>query len=335
MKRFILLLLTMILLVILAFPMPAIAKTKWDLEGWRIDHSKWMDGLLFTYNECNWVEYRLEATGYNGVDTVIAIQHDYLDADGNFGIDGARDFFIGPPTDRYTTPGSISPIYAEGTVFDVTLPPTIIPVPNGYMLEYTFTITNPAALIALGDFAFYWEAHCSRTNSTGFHWSETIDFGSSYWSGASLHAHTSVTGNQDVPIKTPPQDIAAPSIDVEKNFRFRPGSVWGEWQDADNYPGPDVYCEVQYRFIVTNTGNVELTNITLSDTDPNINAYLSSIIIPSSLMPYGMPDSSFEVVTPAYQGKAGEHHNMATATGEYDGDPYSDTDHVYYTGIPK
>ena len=102
-------------------------------------------------------------------------------------------------------------------------------------------------------------------------------------------------------------------IDVEKNIRFRPsGKDWREWQDADNYSGPDVYCEVQYRFIVTSIGNVELINIELFDSGPDLNDDLSYIMMPSSLSP---GDDPFIVILDPYEGQAGGHHNIATAVG--------------------
>jgi hypothetical protein len=297
------------------------AWTKWDLEGWRIDAGKWMDGLLFTYYEDDWVFYRLEGSKYDGIDTDIIIQHDYLDADGHYGVDGATNFFVGPQTGRKTTPGSIPTIYPEGgTVFHVE-GPTVVPVPNGSMLEYHIIVDDEAALVAMGDFAFYWEAHCSLTGSTGFHWGETIDFGSSYWNGASLHTHTGVTGNQDVPIKTPPQIGPPPSIDVEKYVKVD----CTNWLDADDPPGPEVQrCDdIFYMYVVTNTGAVELTNIVLTDSDVGI------VAIPTNVLPAG---GSFQVEIGPLDAFPEQHTNTATATGEYGGQTYQDTDDANYDG---
>ncbi|HAP93331.1 MAG TPA: hypothetical protein DCM26_01750, partial [Desulfotomaculum sp.] len=180
------------------------ANTKWDLEGWRVDSNKWMDGLLFTYHEDNWVPYRLSVTDYNYT-ADIRIQHDYLDAGGHYGIDQATNFFIGLKTDRVTPPESILPIYEagvsypDGLVFHVE-GPTYITTSNGQEIEYRFIIDNPGALMLLDGFAFYWKAHLAVTASS------PPPYGSSWWNGASLHTHTTVTGRQDVPIKTPPRD---------------------------------------------------------------------------------------------------------------------------------
>ncbi len=330
MKKVALAVLALTLLAFLAFPTSAMAWTRWHLEGWRVDQSKWMGGLLWTYYEDDWVPYRLVATGYDGLDTDIAIQHDYLDADGDYGIDGARNFFVGPQTNRGTAPGTITPVYeagvdyggTTGVVFDVILPPSIVPVPNGSMIEYHFIVYNTDALTALGDFAFYWEAHCSLTGSTGVTFGETIAYGSSYWNGASLHAHTSVTGNQDVPIKTP-STSGAPSIDVEKYL-----GVCDVWYDSDVPPGPSLDASgiwpIYFKFVVTNTGTVTLTEIALTDSVYD----LSSASIPSSLA----PGDSFEVVIGPFVPALGQQCDIATATGVYGKRTFQDTDSEYYFG---
>ena len=61
--------------------------------------------------------------------------------------------------------------------------------------------------------------------------------------------------------------IPDPSIDIEKYVSVDDGNTW---QDADTPPGPEVLAgseTVWFRFIVTNDGDVSLTNVTLSDTD--------------------------------------------------------------------
>ncbi|HCI55749.1 MAG TPA: hypothetical protein DFI01_07475 [Bacteroidales bacterium] len=62
--------------------------------------------------------------------------------------------------------------------------------------------------------------------------------------------------------KIPDEPEYDPSIDVEKY-------VWDgeEWQDADSAPGPDLLSgnNVQFKFVVKNTGNVDLEDIKLED----------------------------------------------------------------------
>ena len=149
MKKVVILLLTLALLLGLLVPTSVMAKTKWDLEGWREAQGKWMDGLLWTWYEGDDVPYRLRVQKYDGTITDIRIQHDYLDADGHFGIDWAQNFFIGPYADRYTPWADISPIspayVAGGGVFHVE-GPFEVPVPNGSVLEYRFIVDNAVYL---------------------------------------------------------------------------------------------------------------------------------------------------------------------------------------------
>jgi len=218
---------------------------------------------------------------------------------------------------------------AGGGVFHVDSPPDIVPVPNGAILEFTIIIDNPDALKG-SNFAIYWEAHCAKTNSYNVTFGELIQFGSSFWSGASLHAHTSVTGNQDVPIKTPPQ-IAAPSIDVEKYVGIAPCGCScptdpNDWYDAD-VTGPEIELGeyVCFKFVVTNDSDVALSNVGLSD------SIIGSIFPPIYTLDAG---DSFElVIGPIEVTELGPHTNTAEATGDYGGTTYRDTDDANYVGV--
>jgi hypothetical protein len=69
-----------------------------------------------------------------------------------------------------------------------------------------------------------------------------------------------------------------PAIDVEKYVSVDGGA---NWVDADDLTGPFFICDTdpQFRFVVTNTGNVDLTGITLTDSDFD----LSGCTVPSQL----------------------------------------------------
>ena len=235
MKKVLLLLLILPLLVAFSLPTPVMAKTKWDLEGWRHDQGKWMDGLLWTYYECSWVPYRLGTTCYDGADN-ISIQHDYLDGKGNFGFDDAQNFFIGPQTVREQSPypvGNIPILVDEfAGIFHIE-GPNPVEISNGKIIEYNIIIDNPAELVAAAgvDFAIYWEAHCSKTGTMGGV-GDYIEYGSSYWNGASLHTHTSVTGNQDVPIKTPRRQTQTWDV-VAVAFEDLPLGAGNNWDYND------------------------------------------------------------------------------------------------------
>jgi uncharacterized membrane protein len=100
------------------------------------------------------------------------------------------------------------------------------------------------------------------------------------------------------------------------------------WVDADTAPGLNItICsKVYYKFNVTNTGNVTLTNITLTD-----NTYKLCVKVPSSLA----PGESFIYYYGSITAQSGQHKNIATATGTYNGTIYIDTDKAYYYGTPK
>jgi hypothetical protein len=115
---------------------------------------------------------------------------------------------------------------------------------------------------------------------------------------------------------------AAPAIDVEKLVSVDLGATW---QDADSPTGPNAIVgdPVQFKFVITNTGNIDLSNITLSDTDMSLPACSTPTTLAAG--------SSYECVveTPA---TIGQHTNTATATGVYGGITYTDIDNGNYHG---
>ena len=111
-----------------------------------------------------------------------------------------------------------------------------------------------------------------------------------------------------------------PSIDVEKYVSVDGG---GTWEDADDLTGPFFICDTdpQFKFVVTNTGNVDLTGITLTDSDFD----LSHCTVPSQLA----VGASFECfVTDTWV--VVQHTDTATVTGDFGGDQYSDEDDANY-----
>jgi len=113
-----------------------------------------------------------------------------------------------------------------------------------------------------------------------------------------------------------------PSIEVEKYV-----SVDGQatWEDADSPPGPQVSegGQVYFRFVVTNNGNVPLTNISLSDSDFDVSGCALSDPL--------APTASSECVLGPFNDFSGQHTNTATATGDYDGQTYTDHDDANVT----
>ena len=105
---------------------------------------------------------------------------------------------------------------------------------------------------------------------------------------------------------------STPSISVAKQISGDNTT----WVDADLPPGISVVvgANVYYRFNVTNTGNVALSNITLTD-----NIYdLSGAAIPPTLA----PSASFVYYLGPIAALSGQHTNIATATGQYNNGAY-------------
>jgi len=133
--------------------------------------------------------------------------------------------------------------------------------------------------------------------------------------------------------KIPDEPEYDPSIDVEKY-------VWDgeEWQDADSAPGPELLSgnSVQFKFVVKNTGNVPLTDVTLEDNvlDINIEPKGKTVIIGDLAANDGAEGENDEYVLEFEAPWAeGQHTNTATATGSFNQEPYTDMDDANYYGV--
>ena len=113
-----------------------------------------------------------------------------------------------------------------------------------------------------------------------------------------------------------------PSIEVVKEVSVDGGL---SWVDANTPPGPSLTSgtDPQFRFTVTNLGNVTLTGLTLTDSDFST----ASCTIPASLA----PGASFTcTLTAAWA--LGPHTDTATAAGRLGAVVTSDSDDANYTG---
>lgn len=107
-----------------------------------------------------------------------------------------------------------------------------------------------------------------------------------------------------------------PQIAIEKSISKDGGESWGDTIRVKS--GRDV----SYKFIVTNTGNVALTNFTLSD-----DAYdASSCTLPDTLEPEG----SFECVIGPFPPGNANHTNTATVTASFEDQTVTATDTASY-----
>lgn len=111
------------------------------------------------------------------------------------------------------------------------------------------------------------------------------------------------------------------SIDVEKEVSPNNGATWF---DADTAPGPNVLFPTnpQFRFTVTNNGPNTLSNVTVID-----DVFPGNIIGPITLAP-GASASAIVIGT----WEAGQHVNIATASGDFDGQVFTDTDPAFWFG---
>ncbi len=136
-----------------------------------------------------------------------------------------------------------------------------------------------------------------------------------------LLAQAAVTMEGSNTIINGPCPTTTPKIQVKKYVSVDGGTTW---LDAESAPGPSavIGSTVKFKFVITNTGNVTLTDITLTDS-----VYVLGATLPSSLAATG----TFEYIQDE-TAAAGLHQNTATATGKHEGVTYSDTDHAHYLG---
>jgi hypothetical protein len=108
---------------------------------------------------------------------------------------------------------------------------------------------------------------------------------------------------------------AAPAIDIEKHTNG---------QDADEPTGPMILVgqPVAWTYIVTNTGNVPLTNIQVVDDQGVV------VTLPGTTLGVG------ESMTGTASGVAvaGQYANLGTVTGQWSGHPVTDADPSHYFG---
>ncbi|CAG1016682.1 partial Serine-aspartate repeat-containing protein F, partial [Anaerolineales bacterium] len=107
-----------------------------------------------------------------------------------------------------------------------------------------------------------------------------------------------------------------PSIDIEK---------YTNGDDADAAPGPmiPVGGSVEWKYVVTNTGNVELTGVAVTDNK------LGAIICPKTVL------APLESMTCTKTGTAvmGQYTNMGTVNGTYGNTTVNDQDPSHYYGV--
>lgn len=120
-----------------------------------------------------------------------------------------------------------------------------------------------------------------------------------------------------------------PGIDLEKLING---------QDADSPPGPSipVGSSLTWTYIVTNTGEVSLSGVGVTDSAGFTIVCPKTTLAPGESMTctYGCAPGAVKCVPPeGCTALPGQQHNLGTATGTPDdGTPVSDQDHAYYFG---
>jgi uncharacterized repeat protein (TIGR01451 family) len=115
------------------------------------------------------------------------------------------------------------------------------------------------------------------------------------------------------------------SIDIEKATNGH---------DADSAPGPTVQVgsAVTWTYVVTNTGNVPLTNVTVTD-DQLLSSAISCTGEPGgSNVIASLAAGASHTCTATGTASAGQYSNLGTATGSYNGTTVTDTDPSHYFG---
>ncbi len=113
---------------------------------------------------------------------------------------------------------------------------------------------------------------------------------------------------------------AVPGIVIKKYVSADNGATW---QDANTQPGPTITSNISpmFKFVVTNTGNVTLTDVEVTD---NVYGFIDSVIT------LEVGDSAEWVVTKPWS--LGEHENIATAVAGFNNITLSDSDNAWYLG---
>jgi uncharacterized repeat protein (TIGR01451 family) len=164
-------------------------------------------------------------------------------------------------------------------------------------------------------------------------------YGKLPWAEGQHSNNATVTGTPPVGPSVSDSDPAhylgaGPSIDVEKY-------VWdgATWQDADTAPGPSLtaaHDPVVFRFVITNTGNVDLTAVNLTDTDMSSFYTNQNCTGPAAFPIPTLSTNTSVTVYGCLPWAEGQHSNNAMATGAPPvGPPISDTNPAYYFGPPS
>ena len=178
-----------------------------DFEGRHSDGS-WVDGNLGSYDEGEWVSYRMIITNKDSVDTYLpsfAVAYDYYRSQSDaIGLDKTKDwrFVPGDPV-AGIVPWSPTNAITPSSDPDAGMPGTL-PGDTDEKHVVEFDDSAVAGLVIPGDGAvvIYFEAHLSIT--AWWQQQATPHNGCSYYPGSSTHIALSGVGKQTLPWPVPP-----------------------------------------------------------------------------------------------------------------------------------
>ncbi|MFQ5999930.1 MAG: hypothetical protein ACE5J6_04050, partial [Candidatus Bathyarchaeia archaeon] len=240
-KGYLLVLATLIMLTTLGILVSSQAKVtsgdaRYNLEGYSREKGNWVRGILKGWLEDNWVPYRLSMAKVVPGDFEITIQHDH-EWTGSGGPDPGVDLCKSEPGDA---------LYGEPLFWDEpTSTDFWIGYEDGTLLPISVTTVRIADLIEPNTIVIQYKSSFSVPSTYGgqnlyLYWMAHLAIGSSGWSGASLHAHTTATGKQDVPIAIPPSNVIY-------GYKFNDEDADGTWDSGEEgIEGWTIYLDGTY-----------------------------------------------------------------------------------------
>lgn len=141
---------------------------------------------------------------------------------------------------------------------------------------------------------------------------------------------------QNLIIEVPKVDLeGCPDVDVEKYVSFDGGETWFDVDDAPGLTVLDV-ADPLFKFVVTNTGTVNLTNLTLTDSDFDLNGDAAGTAITIDALAAG---AKYEFVYEGAEWQSGQHTNTATVETSFTSritrttTNLTDSDDANYVGV--
>ncbi len=268
----------------------------------------WTSGNVKGWYELEYVPYRLRINlrkSWDAGNYFIMNQHDHLKS-GTYGVDGIGDFYVGSgpdsavyPEGKLTkncilraagtgilVPSTGTPCYVSGPIYSgtdddgdsLTDEETVDGIDNdgdGRIDEDCYGGANPAKQIQfVSAIKFESSEAGSSSKRWALYWKAHLATGSHLYPGSSLHAKTTATGSQDVPIYNVHPPLSA-DLSVTKTDSPDPVSAGGTITYTINVTnnGPDSANDIQ----VTDTLPVEATFVSASGTNWNC-SHLAGVV---------------------------------------------------------